>query len=348
MATICVLIFQLRHKHQLSEARVYHIYNDRVYYTRQCVKDKHIQSFETDKTFADVVESLSNDDQIVMEEDFEVPGIFEIATTPNQSEGLEDNVIININLNNKKICSMFELNIDGGNVKFNISNGVVDSTCINAIKVSGQNGNVELNITNVECYSVGDKNASLYIEGSNQVLVNANNSKFISKNTSSSYHNYGVGVFINNEGEFLFNNCTLEGGDGLHVRQGNISLTDCSLINTGLIAQDYQSLCSGFYAVGASLVAHCYTENAQTTAFKITVDNCVMITNNSNRVIYVYKVASLGDEAVMNSNSYIEIISCKFDENPNAFYNQDKVIYRNGTNLVNNDEGYWISGDFSE
>lgn len=346
-AALSVLMIRLRHKHQLGDAKTYHICNDRVYYTRQCVKDKHIQVFESDKTFAEVIESLSNRDKIVIDEDIEWPEAFKVTDVLSQAEAVND-IEINIDLNGKTINSMFEISVENANFKFNISNGVINSGFANAIKVNGANGKVELNILNVECYAMGSKNAPLYIENASQVLLNANNSKFISLNTSVLYYNYGVGVFVNAEGDFNFKNCILEGGDGLHVRQGNILLEKCNLINTGLTTQAYQSVDCGFSAVGASLAAHCYTTETKTTNFKIVVDGCTMITNNSNRVIYIYKVSKAGYDAVMDPDSCIDIKSCKFDENPNAFYNQDKVVYVGGSVPANNGQGYWIVGNFAE
>lgn len=343
-----VLIYHISHKHKLGDAKVYHIYNDHITYTRQCVKDKHTQSFTTDKTFAEIIANLSGNDKIVVEEDISKAEVFRITPTLSQTESAGNDIEINIDLNNKKIRSMFELNATYGNIKFNISNGIIDSTSANAIKISGQTDKVEVNISNVECYSTGYKNAALYVEYVNAVEVNASNSKFISKNDGSIYDMYGVGVFINNKGNFRFENCILEGGDGIHVRQGTVSLKGCDLINSGLIARDYQSVSSGFNAVGASLAAHCYTSAAGTTKFEITVENCAMVTNNSNRVIYVYKTAQAGYGENENINSYIDIVSCKFDENPEAFGNPDIIEYVNGGNPVNDGQGYWVYGNVNK
>ena len=345
---LSVLIFQLRHKHELADAKVYHIYNDHITYTRQCIKDKHTQSFTTDKTFAEVIANLSCGDRIVVEEDISKAEVFRIAPVVSQDEKSGSDIEINIDLNNKKIHSMFELNATYGSIKFSICNGTIDSNFVNAIKVAGQTDKVEVNISNVECYSAGSKNAPLYVENAYDVEVNAYNSKFVSKNNSAEYSMYGVGAFINNKGNFKFDNCTLEGGDGLHVRQGTVSLKGCDLVNTGLITQAYQSAYSGFSAVGASVAAHCYTSAAGTTKFEVTIENCAMITNNSNRVIYVYKTAQSGYEANENINSFIEIVSCKFDENPDGFGNLDIVEYANGGNPVNNGQGYWVYGNVNK
>lgn len=345
---LSVLIFNFRHKHQLSDAKIYHIYNDHITYTQKCVKDKYTQSFETDKTFTEVIASVSDKDKIVLEEDITLSTIIKISPTVSQTENSNKNVNINIDLNNKTIQSMFELNATYGDIKFNISNGVVDSAFVNAIKVSGINGKAEINISNVQCYSTGDKNAPLYIEDVYKVSVSARNSKFVSKNSLSEYSSYGVGVFINNDGDFNFENCTLDGGDGLHVRRGTISLKNCNLVNTGLISQDYQSLSKGFRAVGASLATNCYVTGAGSTNFEITVENCVMITNNSNRVIYVYKTAQSGYEDSVNYSSFIDIVSCKFDENPNEFANFDMIRYSNGGSPVNNGNGYWVYGNVTK
>lgn len=344
-AVLSVMIFQLRHKHDLGETKEYHIYNDRIYYTRQCIKDSHTQRFETDATFAEVLGNLGSGDRVVIEEHITTSEIFKIKSTASQPENLQNDVVINIDLNNKEIYSMFELDASYGTIKFNISNGRIKSNYKNAIKASGENGEIEISIKNVECSSNGAKNTPLYIEDVNKVTVNAWDSKFISQNNSLQPGDYGVGVFINNSGDFQFENCVLEGGDGIHVRQGNISLKGCDLINTGLTVQDYQSVDKGFSAVGASLTAHCYTWGAKISNFEITVEDCVMITNNSNRVMYIYKVAKDGYEARVNPNSYVKIKSCKFDENPEQFYNLDKVIYEGDNQVINNGQGYWVYGD---
>ena len=344
-AVFSVLMFQLRHKHELGEARVYHVYNNRIYYTRQCVNDSNTQSFETEASFLEVIESVGADDKIVIEEDISSSQIFQIKSFVSQSNQFEKEVVVNIDLNNKKICSMFELLATYGTIKFNICNGIIQSNYKNVFKLSGENGKIELNIKDVDCYSVGDKNAPLYVEGVNDVSVNALNSKFISKNDFSTYSNYGVGVFLNNDGDFKFENCLLEGGDGLHVKSGDVSLIKCNLVNTGLPVQDYQSVKTGFSAVGASLAAHCYTSIAGTTNFNITIESCVMTTNNSNRVMYVYKVAETGYNAQVNDDSFVNIKSCKFDEDPNCFDNLGRVIYLNGSSPINNGNGYWVYGN---
>ena len=342
---LCVVIFQLRHKHVLGDAKVYHIYNDRITYTRKCVKDSRTQKFDTEATFAEVVANLGRDDRIVVEENITASQIFKINSGSPQSVGAKKDVVVNIDLNNKSICSMFELNASYANIKFNISNGTIYSNYTNAIKVGGLYGEVELNIINVDCISAGAKNASLYIENAYNAIVNARDSKFISQNESLIDSDYGVGVFINNKGDFKFENCLLEGGDGLHVREGKIMLTGCDLVNTGLLNQSYQSVVSGFCAVGASLTAHCYTSGAGTTNFEITVENCVMTTNNSNRVINVYSVAKTGYEPRLNSDSFIKIKSCKFNQNPEEYNNFDKVIYESGSTMTIDGQGCWVYGD---
>ena len=308
-ASLTVMIVKLTHKHKLGDDKVYHIYNDRVYYTRQCLKDGHTQSFETEATtFADVLKIINPNDSIVVEENIASSEILKITSTISQDGSVQQN-IVNINLNNKELFSTFELTATYGTIKLNISNGTIRSSHKNAIKASGENGEVEINIRNVNCYASGEKNAPLYVEDVNKVAVNAWDSEFISQNDSLSYGEYGVGVFLNEQGDFRFENCRLEGGDGLHVRNGKVSLVSCDLVNTGLTRQPYQSVDSGFSAVGASLSAHCYTSGTEVSNFEIVVEDCVMTANNSNRVIYVYKVAKEGYVASLNPNSSIIIKS---------------------------------------
>ena len=340
-----VAMFNLRHKHSLTDAKVYHIYNDRIYYTRKCVKDNHTKNFETQLTFAEVMAELNNDDRIVVEEDISSSEIFTISSTTNDTNNLGKNVVVDIDLNNKKIYSMFDLNATYGNIKFNISNGIIQSQYQHVFKASGVHGQIEINIRNINCSSTGYKNAPLYVENVAQVSVNAYSSSFVSKNESMNYSQYGVGVFINNEGTFNFEGCLLEGGDGLHVRRGNISLRGCELRNSGLIIQDYQLVDTGFCAVGASLAANYYANEVGTSSFDIEVDGCFMTTHNSNRVIYIYQTAKSGCSVNIDQESGITIKSCKFDEDPD-FYHNDKVSYLNGL-PVNDGNGCWVCGEIS-
>lgn len=342
-----VLIFQLRHKHQLGDAKVYHIYNDHIYYTRQCVKDGHTQSFETDTTFAEVLEGVGAEDKIIVEEDILSAEIFKIKSFAPQLEVRSKDVVINIDLNNKKISSAFELIATYGTIKFNISNGTINTSYRHAFKLEGELGKIEVNINDVDCYSTGYKTSPLYVENVKEVSVNALDSKFVAKKDTDGGYNYGVGAFLNGVGDFNFENCLFEGGDGLHVKNGDVSLIGCNLVNNGLISQDYQSVSSGFSAVGASLAAHCYTDVEGTTDFKITVEDCVMTTNTSNTVMRVYKVAESGYDVVINPDSYILIKSCKFGEDPNTLDYLNKVIYEDGSTPVNNGLGYWVYGDMN-
>ena len=100
---LSVLIFQFRHEHQLGDAKVYHIYNDRIYYTRQCTKDNYAKSIETDLTFAEVVENLGNADRIILEEDITASQIFNIRGYLYDGGLVERNRVVNIDLNNNKI-----------------------------------------------------------------------------------------------------------------------------------------------------------------------------------------------------------------------------------------------------
>ena len=103
---LSVLVFQLRHKHQLGDAKVYHIYNDHISYTRQCIKDGYTQSFESEATFAEVIANLGSDDKIVVEEDIVSSQIFKIDSSSAQGSVIGKDVVVDIDLNNKKICTV--------------------------------------------------------------------------------------------------------------------------------------------------------------------------------------------------------------------------------------------------
>ena len=47
--TLGIAFSQPKHKHELGEARVYHVSQDSIYYTRQC-DDGHAENFSTSAT----------------------------------------------------------------------------------------------------------------------------------------------------------------------------------------------------------------------------------------------------------------------------------------------------------
>ena len=68
VTVLCITFLQPEHKHSLSNARVYHISNSEVYYTRSC-KDGYSKKFETNATFAEIMSTATSNDTIVLDED---------------------------------------------------------------------------------------------------------------------------------------------------------------------------------------------------------------------------------------------------------------------------------------
>lgn len=352
------------HKHKLGEARTYHVYNDHVYYTRQCQKDDHQERFNMNATFIDIINNIKSIDKIVLEENIILNSEITLKSYQTNTvipQGI--NLRVNIDLNDKLLStnyvltkqnnSMFMLDSTYGSIEFNVKNGSIYSQGLSYIfNFKTREGNVKLNIENVECKVLGVKATPIYAHNAN-VKINASGSKFISNTTTNDRDDFGVGVFINSDNIFSFDECCFEGGDAVYVRQGTINLTDCILQNKGLMAGTVQSIKSddNFAAVGSCLATESYTSNTGTSKFVVNILGCKMYaqTNgNSDRVIYVFRTASSGYEYVINPNSAINILSCIFDQDPAKGNDWDLINYPNDTAPQVNQNEQWICGNISQ
>ena len=357
------------HKHSLSDARVYHVYSDHVYYTRQCKKDGHEQRFNMNYnvSFVDVLSSLGSNDKILLEENVVVNSEITLKSYKSEGfiipQGIELN--INIDLNGKTLSvghvltkqnnALFMFDSAKGVTNFNIRNGAIRSSELSYIFKfrTTDEGAINLNLNNVECETIGAKSTPIYLNGSN-VKLNAIDSGFTSTTTSVNRGDFGVGVFINTNNTATFNNCYFEGGDAVYVRSGKVYLTDCVLQNNGLMAGTVQGVRDddSFDAIGSCLAAESYTSNTATSKFEIVINGCQMLTTsngigNSNRAIYVLKTALSGNSTAINSGSYIDIQSCVFDQNPAEGDDYGVVIYPNNIIPEVNQNGLWVCGDLS-
>lgn len=349
------------HKHKLLNAKTYHIYNDRVYYTRQCKDvDGYIETVNMNATFVDVLSSIQPEDKIILEENIVVNKeitLNSFRTDTPSPEGI--NLVVNLDLNDKTIStngvftktnnSLFMLNATYGQLEFNVKNGSISSQeLLYIFKFTAREGNIKLNIDDVEFSVEGIKATPLYVHDVSSVTVNANDSKFIARNTTSVASESSVGVFINSDGTFNFDNCYFQGGDAVHVRRGTVNLTDCVLNTKGLLMQTEQTIVSGdgFMAMGASLVADSRTDANGTSVFKITVTGCTMTTENSNRMIYVLKTATQGSTAQIEAESIVDVVSCIFTRDPaNGGANYNIVEYPNDEMPVSNGNNQWVCGN---
>lgn len=351
-----------KHQHVLGEDKTYHILNNSVYYTRECADGCKVR-FDTKMSFADTLATVAENDKIVLEGDIKLTKEMYIKTfagTGDNVQELEMNINLdlnnytistNVDSSNKEYDSVFMINANRGKVNFNIKNGKIfteDLSYIFRLKNNQYyNDNIILNIENVECETKGVKTTPIFGSEFYNVEINANNSKFISTTTGTQNSEYGVGAFINSNSEFNFTNCYFEGGDAVYVKSGNVNLTNCKLVNSGLVNSECQNT-DTFSAVGACLTANCYATSSGVSQFAVTIINCRMESKSSYKMIYVIETAAESGLALgVNSNSIIDVQSCMFNNNPTAqtIPQYDLVKYPNNEAPSNNGTQVWICGD---
>jgi len=297
-----------KHEHgDLGNARVYHVLNDEIYYTRT-YQDGCVKRFNTEATFEEVLMASSAVDSVRLEEDVVLNKevvIKSFVTKDGLPQGIELN--INLDLNNHTLStnvesvvnnSVFTLNSNYGTINLNVENGKLYSQDLLSVFKFINNGrtdeNVELNITNVECTVVGSEATPLFAHNNaSAIKVNGLNSKFISKIANNGISGYGVGAYINSASQFNFNNCYFEGGDAIYVKHGQVNLTSCKLVSDGL-DKKYEESSETFCAVGACVVGDTYTSSNGSTEFEINIIDCEMIGNTSSAMIYIAGTAEEG------------------------------------------------------
>ncbi len=352
------------HKHTLSDNKTYHICNDRIYYTKVCT-DGCIIPFETDATLLDVLTGVAPDEKIVLDEDVTLTEQVELKSFTTDGQGLTYD--INFDLNNHTLSSdienptdnnsLFMLNSNQGKIKFNIYNGKIN---VNDLKYIFRFKNTKINtkslqldINDVECVANNRQATPIFAHSECYgITINADNSRFIAQNSTSINEDYGVGVFLNSDSEFNFNNCYFEGGDAVYVKNGTVNLTGCELVNSGLVSDTpivTPQNGFAFWAVGACLTADSYTTSKGTTQFNVTIENCEMRGEASYKMIYAIKTAEDNTlTPTINSNSIVDIKSCVFSNDPtsdkNLSLNDQIVQYPNGQAPINNGNQSWVCG----
>ena len=353
------------HKHSLKGGKTYHICQDRIYYTQQC-KNGCTVELETKASLNDVLASANGCDNIVLDEDVVLTeevalNTFINSETDPQAEPRLLNLNINLNLNGFTLSadideseynSMFRFNANRGTLNLNVFNGTLSSQSVAYIfrfKNNAESGeNIKLTLNNVDCEVSGIKATPLFMAECQNIRVDANNSRFVSRRTGSQNGDYGVGAFINSDSVFNFEDCYFEGGDALYVKSGKVNLVGCTLANVGLAEHTAQGVAT-FSAVGACLTADSYTTAEGRSVFDITITDCEMLRGNSAKMIYVIETASgSGLELGVDEDSVINVLSCTFDEDPmiDSIPKYDNVKYPNGT-PENNGAGQWVCGEGS-
>ncbi|MBQ3502229.1 MAG: hypothetical protein IJA72_01005, partial [Clostridia bacterium] len=339
-----------KHEHTLGEARVYHVSQDGIYYTRQC-NDNYSENFTTQASLLDIMKTMSSQDKIVLTEDIvldESLTISSVVLGENGPVGL--NLNVNIDLNNHQITSniaddvdgaMFKLSANYGTIKFNIKNGKIYSEDFkyifdfqNDTTVSSVNKNISLNIDNVECVVKGNNTTPLYANSTaHGIEVNAVNSKFIAQQSTTTDDNT-VGVFINSaNSRFNFTGCDFEGADGVYVKQGRVNLNKCNLNSTLSTRRTLQETENPFFAIGATLLAESYNSSTGCTQFNVVITDCVA-TANSYTAIYLIQTNEEGHDVAFNNNSSVVVNSGMFNGNPQSFeyknsLNENIITYAN-------------------
>lgn len=354
---VAIVLLQPKHKHTLGEVKTYHITNDGVYYTRSC-NDGYTERFETDASFDEVLAISNEEVNIVLDENITLNHeltLKSIALENGNPKGI--NLNINLDLNNYTLQtavdtvennSIFMLNANYGTINLNIKNGKIYSQDLlyifRFVNSDNLDENIKLKLNDVECKVIGSKATPLFAHNeSSGIIVNATNSKFISKKSTEEASDYGVGAFVNSESEFNFNNCYFEGGDAVYVKQGIVNLIECELVNAGLDKR-FEQVNEKFTAIGTCLATETYTTADGATQFEITITDCKMIGNNSNIMVYVAQTAEEELTPGINNESSITINSCSFNNDPVAMIPDYGIIYYQNNTLPINDGAEWVVG----
>lgn len=318
-----------KHEHVLGENKTYHICNDYIYYTKKC-QDGCDVAFETSASLTEIMTNISRDDNIVLDEDVTIKE--EIFVQSFYGDGVNPvalDININFDLNGYTIStdiqqsansSLFMFNVNRGNVNFNIKNGIIKSSDLLYIFRFKNNflndKSINVNIDNIYASVKGVRTTPLFIDGCVGVELNCTNSKFISKNSTTSNNNFGVGAFINSDSTLNFTNCYFEGGDGVYIKRGVANFKKCEFVNEGLVTYTPQDTPT-FSAIGASFVADSYATEDGYTKIQATIIDCSMISKASSKTIYVIETRkTTALTSGYNTESKIDVQSCKFDGNP--------------------------------
>lgn len=352
-----------KHQHVLGEAKTYHINNNGVYYTRLCKKGCTVK-FNSEASLLDVMMVMGENESIILDEDVTLRDEIYVQTYIQRQD--EDNgqpyneeldLNVNINLNGhtlnintitKQYNSLFMINANAGSINLNISNGKISSLTTKYLFRFKNNSyvdeNIKVNLNNVDCSVSGIKATPLYMTECDGIELNATNCRFVSSRASNQDGDYGVGAFINSQSVFNFDNCYFEGGDGLYVKQGTVNLSRCTLVNSGLAHFETQGTEKEFSAIGSALTADSHTTSAGRTIFKITINDCLLDSKEGYKTIYITETKDAGLTAGVDSNSFINVISCSFTDDPllGIIPQYANVNYPNGLPQI--DGQVWVTG----
>ena len=137
VVTIAFTYSPPKHKHVFAEDKTYHICNNGIYYTKTC-KDGCIVSFETKATFTDVLSSVTEIDNIVLDENVILTEDVIVKSFAGSGDDVQD-IELNINLDlngftlstnveNSQNNSLFMFNANRGSVEFNVKNGRIENS----------------------------------------------------------------------------------------------------------------------------------------------------------------------------------------------------------------------------
>ncbi len=325
VATIGVKFSQTGHKHELTEARVYHISQEGIYYTRSC-NDGYSQVFSTGASLLEVMKTVTEQDRIILDEDIVLDRDI-IIKSSSDTQPIGFNLDINLDLNNHQISSdvgsiggaMFKLNADLGTIKLNVKNGKLYSEDFQyifgfqtGVNFNQATRNVILNLDNVECVVKGNNATPLFVNNSaSNIEVVANNCTFEAQELSTESAN-AVGAYINaQDSRFYFTGCDFKGIDALYVKQGRVNLNNCKLNTESGSARTLQQTQNPFYAIGSALLLESHNSNAGCTQFNVIITGCDLQSLGAS-LIKMIQTTSDGVSSSVNNSSHIVVNSARF------------------------------------
>ena len=337
-ATLAIKFLQPGHKHNLAEARIYHVSQNQIYYTR-CCDDGYVKEFSTEASLIEVMKTVTKHDKIVLDEDIVLTEDLKVwSFVPNSQTNL--NLNINLDLNNHQISTdidndvngaMFNFNANIGSIRFNIKNGKLYSEDFEYLFQFQNSSNIQsfvksiiVNIDNVECVVKGNNVAPMFVDNtSKNIEINATGSKFIAQQENSTTDLNLVGAFINSQNSnFNFINCDFSGADALYIKQGNVNLNGCKFNSILDVQRVWQPNDTPFYTKGAAILAESYNSSVGCTQFNITISNCELTSASViGGGIYLIQNSQTGYEDKVNDNSSITVNSGKFTAQPTNYIN---------------------------
>lgn len=273
------------HIHGVTEAREYHIGGEKVYYTKACRCGEYAEDTDIDLEPDEVFAALTAQDSVILDGDVALSNSIVLNGYTGGANSMPKNITVNLNLNGYTLTSnslddtdtaLFSMNSASGQIELNIKNGKLNGGELKYIfncVASEADGELELNLNNVQCEVAGVNSSTLFTnENVKSSKIVANNCSFKATAQTESNAPASYGVLIDGNGEFTFNNCTFEGGDAVYVRRGEVTLTDCSLVSRS--APDARSIGDETIPMGACLVLNSRTNTTGQSGYNVTLNNC--------------------------------------------------------------------------